>query len=143
MGHEHKGGYSAKHGSIRAEDRIVKAIDNHIKDKKITCAAAHKAAQEAAASPEIVGQQIDLLEYKITHCQVGLFGYPETGKNFDNNIIIGDALDKAIEELKTENAVTCSDCWEIARQLKLKRLEVGSACEKKGVRIKPCQLGTF
>ena len=30
-----------------------------------------------------------------------------------------------------------------AKKLKIKRLDMGSACEKKNIKIKPCQLGAF
>ena len=134
-----------------ADKHFNEEINPDAKDKlhtlcignNISCAAAHKAAAALNLSAEEIGVQIDLLELRINECQVGLFGYRDTQKKLDPDIIIDPILDKKLDEKITHGRISCSDCWDIATRLKVKRLDVGSACEKKQIRIKPCQLGAF
>jgi hypothetical protein len=37
----------------------------------------------------------------------------------------------------------CAAAWDIAALREIPRLEVSSACEKLGIKIKPCQLDAF
>jgi hypothetical protein len=143
MGHQDKGHYAAKHEGAKIDQFITTKIKSLAKENCITCASAHKTALALKISPLEIGTQIDLLEYRILECQMGLFGYSDGEKKFDQNIKItpelNDQLDKSVKDLR----ISCLECWDIARNLKQKRLDVGSACEKKKIKIKPCQLGAF
>lgn len=143
MGHEDKGNYSHKHDNLDADPEIAKKISDLAKDNAISCAAAHKAAAYLKIQPETVGLQIDLAEIQVTHCQVGLFGYPDTGKKFDMGFNVDPELEKKITETAVDGRMSCADAWELAKTFKLKKLDIGSACEILGIKIKPCQLGTF
>jgi hypothetical protein len=52
-------------------------------------------------------------------------------------------LNEQLDITSIDGRISCLECWTIAKKLKIKRLDMGSACEKKNIKIKPCQLGAF
>lgn len=138
-----KDSYADKH---TGQD-LVPAIADKLKalavDGSLTCASAHRAAKELGVSPTDIGIQADLLELRIAQCQLGLFGSASGQKNLDPAIDVPQDLWTEIESKSDDGRLSCRVCWEMAASFKMKRLDMGSACEKLGVRIKPCQLGAF
>lgn len=143
MAHQDKGHYAAKHKGRQIDESIAKRIGDLSEGNCITCALAHKVAKELNLSPSQIGVQTDLLEYRIAECQLGLFGYKGGQKRIDPTIQIPPELDTLLNSQCTDGRISCLECWDIANRLKIKRLDMGSACEKKNIRIKPCQLGAF
>jgi hypothetical protein len=143
MTHSDKGHYSNKHQKQDPDPAYAGEINAASSNGEISCAAAHKAAGALNLSPEKTGEQIDLLEFRITQCRLGLFGHSGSGKQFNPDISIGKDLETRLTAATVQGRISCKACWEIAAALNLKKLDVGSACEKMGLRIKPCQLGTF
>jgi hypothetical protein len=143
MGHEDNGHYAAKHEGKKFDEAISNKIKASAMDNCITCALAHKAGKDLNVSPAKAGVQIDLLEYRITECQLGLFGYGAEKKKFNPDIEVSPALDEELDTASKDGRISCLECWNISTELKIKRLDTGSACEKKSLRIKPCQLGAF
>jgi hypothetical protein len=143
MTHQDKGHYAEKHSGKKIDEKIagkIKALADH---NNLTCAAAHSIAKDLGISPLEIGVQTDLLEFRISRCQLGLFGYSPEKKRINPDIQVSKELGDQLDKVIIENKISCSQSWEIAGALKIKRLDMGSACEKKGVRIKPCQLGAF
>ncbi len=143
MTHKDRGRFAQKHVKRQSDPDVAGKIRDLSVNNRITCANAHRAATSLEISPEEIGIQIDLLEFKIIACQMGLFGYADTQKKLDLIADIDSTLDKAIDLKTVEHRISCLDCWKIAQQIKAKKLSVGSACEKKKIRIRPCQLGIF
>ncbi len=149
MTHEDAGHYAKKHQGIEIDNTIKESLLKNVeKDKesgieKISCPIIHSIAKKLSISPEKAGVQADLLELRLSYCQLGLFGWEPLDKLIDKNIKIPDALEKELQETVKDNRITCAVCWEIAKKLKMKKLDVASACEKKGFKIKKCQLGAF
>ncbi len=143
MTHEDKGHYSAKHDDKQIDETIAQKIRAKAIDNSLTCASAHQIAKALGKSPLEIGVQIDLLEYRITECQLGMFGYPDAKKRFDPDIVIDPEVNQQIDQESKEGRISCLQCWNIAKALKIKKLDIGSACEKKNLRMKPCQLGAF
>ncbi|MBU1344239.1 MAG: hypothetical protein KKE44_18015 [Proteobacteria bacterium] len=143
MGHQDKRNFSAKHTNSQVNDTIAKKIRLSADNDCISCASAHQVAASLGMPPSDIGVQADLLEYRITQCQVGLFGYGNGGKKINPNIEIAPDLNKHLDKASQDGRISCLECWKIAGSLKIKRLDIGSACEKKNIRIKPCQLGIF
>lgn len=143
MAHEDKGHYAAKHKGKQVHETIAEKIGVLSSGNNITCAAAHRAGKELNRSPLDIGIQIDLLEYRIAECQLGLFGYTGGQKKMDPDIHITPELNNFLDTASRDGRISCLECWDIAKKLKLNRLDLGSACEKKNIRIKPCQLGAF
>ncbi len=150
MTHEDAGHYAKKHQGIEIDKTIGEKLKNNSKDKKISCPAMHLVATELSVTPEKTGIQADLLELRLNHCQLGLFGWDNSpsgklppGKLIDKTIQISDSLEKELQTAVIDNRITCIKAWDVAKKLKMKRVDVASACEKRGIKIKKCQLGAF
>ncbi len=143
MGHQDKGHYAQKHPCETLDPKLSKTIKAAASDGLLSCVSAHKAAKALGCKPGEIGIQSDLLELRISQCQLGLFGYSPDKKNLDPDIEIPANLNDAIFDTQDEGRISCRQCWDMAKACKVSRLEVGSACDKKEIRIKPCQLGAF
>jgi len=136
--------FDQKHPNKTVDPHLARHIKALAQERSISCAAAHKAARKTGEPPEKIGEQIDLLGYRISLCQLGLFGYGSPSKKLNPEMAVPPDLDQAIHHAAEKTGrISCRQCWDIATKLTKKRLDIGSACEKKGVRIKPCQLGAF
>lgn len=143
MAHQDKGHYANKHQGKIIDETISKKINSLAENSNLACASAHRIARDLGILPLEIGVQTDLMEYRICQCQMGLFGhFPET-KKLNPDIEVSKDLGDALDEANTDNKISCAECWEIAATLKIKKMDVGSACEKMDIRIKPCQLGAF
>ncbi len=143
MGHEDKGHYALKHQGKSLDPELSRALEAAAVDGMLSCAAAHKAAKTRGCPPNDIGVQADLLELCISQCQLGLFGYSPNKKKLNPDIEIPEALSNAILDTQENGRISCRQCWDMAKAHNISRLDMGSACEKKEIRIKPCQLGAF
>jgi len=143
MGHEDKGHFAAKHKDRQIQENISQRIQTLANDNTVECASAHRLGKSLDTSPFDIGVQIDLLEYQIIKCQLGLFGYSDGKKRMNPDIEISPELNSRLDAESKDGRISCLECWSIAKDLKLKRLDIASACEKKSIRIRPCQLGAF
>jgi hypothetical protein len=143
MTHEDKGHYALKHENLEIDQAVCDHIKSSADNNLVTCASAHRIAGSLGKTPAEVGAQIDLLEFQLTECQLGLFGYPDKQKKIDPDIEISPQLNEELDKAAEDKRISCHGCWEIAKKLKIKKLDVSSACEKKNIKIKQCQLGAF
>jgi hypothetical protein len=144
MGHQDKGHFAAKHpAGAKIRPEIAAALNEKVKDGGITCTAAHKIATQLAIAPAEIGMAIDLAEYRITRCQLGLFGYPDQKKKVTPMPAVPAPLAQALEHALADQRIACSACWDIAEQLAIPRMEVAHACEALKIKVGPCQLGAF
>ncbi len=143
MAHKDKGHYAAKHKGRQINETIASKIKALSDDNCIKCAYAHQAGKDLDVAPSEIGVQTDLLEYRIADCQLGLFGYSNGQKRIDPDINIMPDLNEQLDITSIDGRISCLECWTIAKKLKIKRLDLGSACETKNIKIKPCQLGAF
>ena len=143
MTHENAGHYGAKHPGEPIDAAIAEKINQGAKQGRITCAAAHDIARELRIPAQQVGVNIDLLEKRIKQCQLGLFGYRPQRKIIEPAEQVAPQLVEVLERASCERRISCEQCWEIADAFGMKRLLVAQACEKLGLKIKPCQLGAF
>jgi hypothetical protein len=144
MTHENKGHYAKKHPPDRkVKPEVADALKKQISDKGVSCSAAHKVASDFGELPAEVGVTLDFLEAAITKCQLGLFGYCPEKKIVKPAETILPELEEAIGKNLSNNRISCKSAWEVAESLKIKRMEVASACEALKIKISPCQLGAF
>jgi hypothetical protein len=144
MTHEDAGHYAAKHPKgAEADPKVAEQIKQNLSNNHISCAAAHEIAATLSVLPAQVGMTIDLLEARITKCQLGLFGYSPHKNIVKPAESVSPDLKNALETGLVDGHISCERCWEIASQQGLKKIEVASACETLGLKIKPCQLGAF
>lgn len=55
------------------DQKVLQAVEKAARDGKLSCAEAHRLAQELGASLLTIGQACDELGIKIRNCQLGCF----------------------------------------------------------------------
>ena len=143
MTHEDRGHYAKKHADQSIDPELKPLLEEKADNGTISCVNLHSVADRSGITPEKAGVQADLLELRLVKCQLGLFGHEPEGKNLDPNVTITPELDQKLDNSSGGGRITCRDCWKIADGMKIKRNLVGSACDKKGLKVKQCQLGAF
>lgn len=136
--------YRLKHPpEARPDPALVEAIQEVEDEGCVSCAVAHDLAEELGVTPAAVGRTLDLMEYRIVKCQMGIFGYATEKKILRPAANVDEPLRERLETATREGRVSCAICWKIAESLRLQKIEVAAACETLGLKIKPCQLGAF
>ena len=137
-------GFSDKHGTgTPIDDRIRDAITARGKGNLVSCAESFQIAAELGIPPAEVGKTLDLMEYRITHCQMGLFGYTPDKKIVSPATDVPDTVADDLRAASASGRLPCQSAWSIADTHGMGKLAIGCACEGLGVKIKPCQLGAF
>ena len=122
---------------------IQQIVKERSSDGKISCAELFKIVNEYTVFPDIVGQCVNLEKMKITHCQLGLFGYENKKKIVEPAENVSEELENKIFYLLEDGVLHCAASWTIAEELKITKLAVVAACEKLKIKITKCQLGVF
>lgn len=144
MTHEDKGHFRLKHSSNRTiHERVAAMVKAKVKDGTMACAVAFEIAESLGVPPEEVGFTLDVLEVSLVKCQLGLFGYGPARRIVEPADSVHPGLEKAIRESLLNDRLPCASAWAIAEKLRLRKMEVSSACETLGIKIGSCQLGTF
>ena len=136
--------FSAKHGPDAAPDRVIEEeILKRGKNREIPCAVAFEIASTLQVSPDAVGMTADLMNVKLTKCQLGLFGYRPRKKLVEHPDHVPESLKTAISDRLVQGRLSCRKAWDIASELKIGKMEVCGACEAMAIKITGCQLGAF
>jgi len=136
--------FSAKHGPDEKPDNSIKnEILKQTKNEKIPCAVAFEIAKTLKISPENVGKTVDLMNFKLTKCQLGLFGYQPEKKIVKPQDSVNADVKDAVSAALVQGRLSCQHAWDIASRLHVSKMTVSSACETMGIKIKYCQLGAF
>jgi hypothetical protein len=136
--------FSAKHGPGAQADPIVKEkVIKNAAQGDLPCAVAFKIAAELGVSPAEIGKTVDLLDLRLSKCQLGLFGYQPDKKAVKARAPENRAMEGAIRNALKDGKLACREAWDIAERFKVPKMAVGGACEYLGIKIKPCQLGAF
>jgi hypothetical protein len=144
MTHEDKGKYFKKHAQdVEIDEELKNEIIEQAKNKSISCKKAEEIAGELGCSLEETGRTIDVLNIKITKCQLGLFGYGETKKIVQPAKEVAPEIKEKITAALQDGNLSCAAAWEIASALNIPRLKVSADCEALEIKVKPCQLGAF
>ncbi|WP_020587496.1 hypothetical protein [Desulfobacter curvatus] len=143
MEHQDSGPDAKRHSGAQLDQTRSQAILQASSNGRLTCASAHRLAKAQNCLPKQIGIQADLLELRIAQCQLGLFGSPQGKKNFNPDAGITQQLKDRILDAQSDGKIDCKTCWEIAKEFKITRIDMGSVCERLEIRIKPCQLGVF
>ncbi|MGB5986230.1 MAG: hypothetical protein WBG37_13070 [Desulfobacterales bacterium] len=136
--------YADKHpAGTRIDPQIRRKVQEQDQKGRLSCRAAHQIARELSVTPLLVGLTLDLLDYKITRCQLGLFGYqPDPSPVHPVSEVVPE-LATALQQAAPDKRISCADVWRVADSLKLPRMAAANACETLGLKIRPCQLGAF
>ncbi len=144
MDPKHNDKFAAKHGpDARPDPEIADALAERAQEKSLPCAVAFSIAESLDKTPALLGKTADLLGYRLTKCQLGLFGYAPEKKIVRPKAPEDPALADAILQTAKDGRLSCRKAWEIAERFGARRMTVSGACEDFGLKIKPCQLGAF
>lgn len=144
MTHEDKGHFSKKHPPDRkVSERVSAQVKAKATEGAMACAVVFEIAESLGVPPEEVGFTLDALEVKVVKCQLGLFGYSPAKRIVKPAERVPPNLEKAIREALVNKRLSCASAWALAEKRRLKKMEISSACEALGIKIGPCQLGTF
>jgi hypothetical protein len=142
--HEDAGKYAAKHAAGTTPDpAIAAALERRAEEGTVACVAAHEIAGDLGVAPSEVGKTVDLLEYRIVGCQLGLFGYSPQRKIVEPADAVSEELRHELGRAAPDGRISCASVWAIADAQGLPRMSVAAACETLSVKIKNCQLGAF
>ena len=131
-----------KKNNLKNKTEITNEILSNTLDKKISCKSCYDISNKFAVPMDIIGEIVNDLDIKLHKCQLGLFGYPEK-KIIKPAATISSDLEKTIKNEVLNNKISCKRLWKIARNLKIEKIQLSSACEAMSIKIKPCQLGAF
>lgn len=135
--------FADKHQGASTDPMIEAELLKKAVNGRLPCAVAFDIIARISVSPTQVGITADLLNIKLSKCQLGLFGYQPENKVIRADKASGDALKQAIGEAQLEGHLACEAAWAIAARLRVGKIAVGNACEALGVRVRNCQLGAF
>ena len=94
--------------------------------------------------PIDVGNVATEEEIKISHCQLGLFGYLQGERPVERmKDQVTDELRLAVTGHLVDGQLPCVVAWQIASELKVPKMHVSAAAEELNIRIRACQLGCF
>jgi hypothetical protein len=129
------------------DERLRQAMLERLQEGRLTCHEAHAIAYLLGMEPLAVGLAADEAGIRISHCQLGLFGF---GPKAEGKHKIVHAMDDVPPRLSTRlraaansMGIPCAAVWAVADELGRTRLEASSAVEAMGLKVSDCQLGCF
>lgn len=135
--------FSDKHKAEEPNAMIKSQIIKRSKKETIPCAVAFEIVADAQVSPAEIGKTLDLMNYRLVKCQLGLFGYRPEKKIVKPHATNNTGLKNAIRNTLVNGKLSCKSAWEIAARFQIQKMTVCGICEDMGIKIKPCQLGAF
>jgi hypothetical protein len=123
--------------------RLTDKVKSSLRDGNLPCGIAFKIARDAGVPNIAVGEIADRLGIRVTNCQIGCFKV--------DKIVNPDNLDKKVDEdilvkletLKKNDALTCVNVFELARQINLPPMAVADVANARNLKVHHCQLGCF
>ncbi|MFO8088917.1 MAG: hypothetical protein R6U13_03705 [Desulfatiglandaceae bacterium] len=144
MTHEDRGHYAAKHEpGRRVPQELAEKIRSRCKNGELPCSVAFEIAEEEGFPPLEIGAAADLMEIPIVKCRLGLYGYKPDKKIVRPAPKVDPALESAIKESLVNGRLPCARAWAIADKFGIGKMDVSAASETLGIKIRPCQLGSF
>ena len=126
---------------------LEETIRSVLKEGKLPCAVAFKVATEYSATPGEIGDLATNLDIRISHCQLGLFGYGPKAQGLHKILkpaeTVSDGLQAALLDRAHDGNITCADVWAVAEAQGIAKMEAAAAVEAMGLRLIHCQLHCF
>lgn len=136
--------FSSKHSAGEKPNPMVsEKIIKHAMENELPCAVAFSITKELGIPAIEIGKNMDLLNYRLTKCQLGLFGYKPEKKIVKKQNSVDPEIKTAIEKALIESKLTCENAWSIAASFGVHKITISAACESMGIKINKCQLGAF
>ena len=143
MARKDKGQFAAKHPGASVKKEVTELLKKKKTDGAMPCPLAFQVATELNLTPAEIGKAIDLLEIPLSKCQLGLFGYTPVSRIIQPSESVSEDLEAAIRKALADGRLPCAEAFRIAKEFKLAKIRVSSACEKLKIKISACQLGAF
>ncbi len=141
---EKKSKFSEKYGPNEKPDPLIKEkILAQTSKNELACAVAFEIADKLGVKPSEVGKTLDLMEYRLVKCQLGLFGYKPGHSIVKAQLPENDKITQAIKSGMINDRLPCVTAWKIASLFNVHKMTISNACEAMNIKIKPCQLGAF
>ena len=136
--------FRAKHEPDVKPDSLIKdKIGKYIKNDELSCAVGFEVAKELKVSPGEIGNTLDLLNFKLIKCQLGLFGYKPKKKIVKPQDSMNKDLKDTISNALVDGKLSCKSAWDIASRFNVHKMTVSCICEAMKIKISNCQLGAF
>lgn len=135
-------------GDRAVEPALADAIQARLKEGKLDCVAAFVLAKEKGITPLAVGEAADSLGIHLSHCQLGLFGFPGHAKAWETPGWREAPMPKGFKaavrsSLGSDGSLSCASAWTLADRFGVGRVQVGFLAGALGIKVKRCQLGAF
>lgn len=116
MTQQNQGHYAKKHTGkeILIEENFREHLLAEAKEGTITCVNALWIAEESGKGYQQTGIYLDLLEIRITECQLGLFGFMPEKRIVKKTEIIDPEMQQLIEKERKNGGVSCAFLLKIA-----------------------------
>lgn len=130
------------------EPALADAIRARLKEGRLDCVAAFVLAKEKGVTPLAVGEAADSLGIHLSHCQLGLFGFPGHAKAWEtpgwNEAPMPKGFEAAVRSsFGSDGSLSCASAWTLADRFGVGRVQVGFLASRLRIKIKRCQLGSF
>ena len=127
---------------------LEKAMREVLKNDQLPCAVAFKVAGEQGVPAGEIGDLATELDIRISHCQLGLFGYGPKALGLHKILkpaeTVGDEMEAALRSRVTDDGkITCAGVWAVAEDLGIGKMEAAAAMEAMGLHLAHCQLHCF
>ncbi len=133
-----------KHRAGEKPNSLIKdSIIRHALENELPCAVAFNIAKELNVPAIEIGKNVDLINFRLTKCQLGLFGYMPDKKIVKCPESIDPEIKAAIQKALIDNRLSCENAWNIAASFNVHKMTISAACEFMGIKINKCQLGAF
>ena len=136
--------FREKHGSdVKANSLIKDKILKCAKNDELSCSVAFEIAKDLEVSTAEIGINLDLLNFKLIKCQLGLFGYKPKKKIVKPQNSVDKDLKDAICGTLVNGKLSCKSAWDVASRFNVRKMTVSFTCEAMDIKISNCQLGAF
>ena len=136
--------FAKKHqGNLKIDPSIKEAVLKRSKEGKLPCAVAFEIAKELGVEAAEVGKTVDLLNFRLMKCQLGLFGYLPQKKIIKPQTTDNQDLKDAISNALVDGRLPCRNAWDIAAEFNIRKMTISSIAEAMNIKIRPCQIGAF
>lgn len=126
------------------DESIRKRFIQHVSSGKLACAEAFRLAREFNLPESEIGHYANLCDVHLEKCQIGLFGYGPCKKRLvEKQDHVDPDLVSAVKEKTTDGIIFCAAVFSISELLNIGKIDVGSACETLGIKVKKCRFGAF
>ena len=136
--------FREKHGpDVKPNSLIKDKILKCVKNDELSCSVAFEIAKDLKVSAAEIGINLDLLNFKLIKCQLGLFGYKPKKKIVKPQNFVDKDLKDAICGTLVNGKLPCKSAWDVASRFNVHKMTVSFTCEAMDIKISNCQLGAF